>query len=102
MIPGEIKTCQGNIVINKYRKKIRLIVKNNGDRSIQVGSHYHFYEVNNALFFNRNKTKGFRLNIISGTSVRFEPGQKRKIVLVMFDGIKKILGFNKKIMGYLK
>lgn len=102
MIPGEIKTYNGNIIINKNRKKIRLIVQNYGDRAIQVGSHYHFYEVNNALFFNRSKTKGFRLNIISGTAVRFEPGQKRKVILVMFASIKKILGFNKKIMGYLK
>lgn len=102
MIPGEIKTSSGNIKINIKRKKINLIVKNNGDRPIQVGSHYHFYEVNNALSFNRKKSKGFRLNIMSGTSIRFEPGQKRKITLVALSGHKKIYGFNNKIMGFLK
>lgn len=98
MIPGEIKIFSKNIKINKNKKKITLIVKNNGDRPIQVGSHYHFYEVNSFLKFNRKKTIGFRLNIISGTSIRFEPGQKRKISLVKLFKSKDL----KNITGFLK
>lgn len=102
MIPGEIKFFSTKkIEINKNRHKVSLIVKNNGDRPIQVGSHYHFYEVNSALKFNRKKSKGYRLDIPSGTSIRFEPNQKRKIFLVEISGKKKIWGFKKKIMGIL-
>lgn len=89
MIPGEIKFFSKKIKINKDRKTINLTVKNYGDRPIQVGSHFHFYNVNSFLKFNRKKSIGFRLNIISGTSIRFEPGQKRKISLVkLFKKIK--------------
>lgn len=102
MIPGEFKISSGQIKININRKKIKLIVTNHGDRPIQVGSHYHFYEVNPYLKFHRKKTIGFRLNIPAGTSIRFEPGQKREIILVELSGNKKICGFRKKIMGLLR
>lgn len=89
MIPGEIKFFSKKIEINKDRKTINLTVENYGDRPIQVGSHFHFYNVNSSLKFNRKKSIGFRLNIIAGTSIRFEPGQKRKISLVkLFKKIK--------------
>lgn len=102
MIPGEFKIYSGTIEINKNRKKIKLIVINEGDRPIQIGSHYHFYEVNTFLKFNRIKTIGFRLNIPAGTSIRFEPGQDRKIILVEFSGNREVWGFRKKIMGVLE
>lgn len=102
MIPGEYKISIGKVFININRKKIQIIVKNNGDRPIQVGSHYHFYEVNYALKFNRKKTIGFRLNIPSGTSIRFEPGQERKVSLVQLSGKREVYGFNSKIMGALE
>lgn len=101
MIPGEYKISIGNILINVNRNKIQIIVKNYGDRPIQIGSHYHFYEVNYALNFNRKKTIGFRLNIPSGTSIRFEPGQERKVSLVQLSGKREVYGFNSKIMGAL-
>lgn len=102
MIPGEYKIFDGELELNYNRKKIFLVVKNNGDRPIQIGSHYHFYEINTALIFDREKTKGFRLDIPAGTAIRFEPGQKRKVVLVKFSGLGNIFGFQGKIMGFLR
>lgn len=99
MIPGEIIPASGNIEINKSRDTIVLDVANTGDRPIQVGSHYHFFETNSALAFERIKTLGFRLNIPSGTAVRFEPGLSRQVELVAFAGKRKIFGFNGAVMG---
>tara|TARA_Y100000768_G_scaffold365410_1_gene326678 strand:+ start:202 stop:510 length:309 start_codon:yes stop_codon:yes gene_type:complete len=102
MKPGEIITKKNSqIVINENRNLIKLTVSNKGDRPIQVGSHYHFAETNEYLDFDRNLSKGMRLNIPSGTAVRFEPGQKQDVELISFSGHKKIFGFNKKIMGEL-
>lgn len=101
MIPGEIQVKAGEIEINVGRKTLSIEVDNTGDRPIQVGSHYHFYETNNALKFERDVCKGMRLNIPAGTAVRFEPGQSRQVELVAFDGDKKIYGFQAKIMGDL-
>ena len=102
LIPGEVLiNMSDEIEINLDRNRIRISVANHGDRPIQVGSHYHFYEVNAFLKFDRNKTKGFRLNIPSGTAVRFEPGQERKVELVEYDGKKVVYGFNAKVMGKL-
>ena len=102
MIPGEIITVPGDIEINKGRKTISLTVANMGDRPIQVGSHYHFFETNPSLEFKREKTKGFRLDIPAGTAVRFEPGLTRDIRLVAYAGKKRIYGFNAAVMGSLK
>lgn len=102
MIPGEIKTAQGDIEINEGRSSLRLTVKNSGDRPIQVGSHYHFFETNPALSFDREQTRGYRLNIVSGTAVRFEPGQDREVELVAYAGQQKIYGFRAQVMGELK
>lgn len=99
MIPGEYFIDDGVIVINEGRATHLIEVSNTGDRPIQVGSHYHFYEVNRALDFNRDISKGYRLNIAAGTAVRFEPGQMRKVELVEYAGDKIIYGFNAKIMG---
>jgi urease subunit beta len=99
MIPGEIKTQAGEIEINAGRRTIALKVANAGDRPIQVGSHYHFYETNDALQFERDKARGFRLNIPSGTAVRFEPGQSRTVELVEYAGAKTVYGFQGKVMG---
>lgn len=99
MIPGEIKTKDGDIEINAGRKTVTVTVANSGDRPIQVGSHYHFYETNEALQFDRDKTRGYRLNIAAGTAVRFEPGQKRTVELVQFDGARAVYGFQGKVMG---
>jgi urease subunit beta len=101
MIPGEIITQAGEIELNSGRETCTLAVSNSGDRPIQVGSHYHFYEVNEALQFDREKARGFRLNITAGTAVRFEPGQRRTVELVELGGDKMIFGFNAKIMGSL-
>ena len=102
LIPGEVLiNISDEIEINLKRNRIRILVANHGDRPIQVGSHYHFYEANVALSFDREKTKGFRLNIPSGTAVRFEPGQERKVELVEYDGEKVVYGFNAKVMGKL-
>jgi urease subunit beta len=101
MIPGEIVTQAGDIELNSGRETRTLAVSNSGDRPVQVGSHYHFYEVNEALQFDREKARGFRLNIAAGTAVRFEPGQKRTVELVELAGDKVIFGFNAKIMGNL-
>jgi urease subunit beta len=102
MIPGEIKVADGEIELNRGRKTITLEVTNSGDRPIQVGSHYHFFETNEALKFERAKARGFRLNIAAGTAVRFEPGQTRTVDLVALSGGRKVYGFNGKIMGPLK
>ena len=102
MIPGEICTQAGDIELNPGKKTCSVVVGNSGDRPIQVGSHYHFYETNPALHFDREKTKGFRLNIASGTAVRFEPGQQREVSLVEYAGSKTIYGFRGEIMGPLK
>ncbi len=96
---GEIIVQEGEIELNAGRESISISVSNTGDRPIQVGSHYHFYETNSALQFEREKTKGFRLDIAAGTAVRFEPVQHREIVLVRYAGDEKIYGFNAQIMG---
>jgi len=101
MSPGEIITESGEIELNTGRKTITLTVANRGDRPIQVGSHFHFYEVNTALDFDREQARGFRLNITSGTAVRFEPGQKRTVELVELAGDRIVYGFNARIMGKL-
>ena len=102
MIPGEVKVADGTIELNKARKTVALEVVNSGDRPIQVGSHYHFYETNDALKFERKKAYGFRLNIAAGTAVRFEPGQKRTVELVALAGERKVYGFQGKVMGKLR
>jgi urease subunit beta len=101
MIPGEILTEDGDIELNAGRETITLTVSNTGDRPIQVGSHFHFYEVNEALRFDRERARGFRLNIAAGTAVRFEPGQERTVELVALGGDRKVYGFNAKVMGGL-
>ena len=102
MIPGEIKIKDENIYLNKNRETKKISVSNSGDRPIQVGSHYHFFETNNALQFDRENTKGFRLNIPAGTAIRFEPGQNREVELVAYSGSREVYGFNGKIMGKLE
>jgi len=102
MIPGEMKVAQGEIEINAGRETLTIEVANRGDRPIQVGSHYHFYETNPELVFNRDETRGFRLNIPSGTAVRFEPGQTRTIELVAYAGDRRVYGFHGKVMGALE
>ncbi len=102
MIPGEIKVTPGEIELNKGRHVVTLSVVNSGDRPIQVGSHYHFFETNDALKFERKKAYGFRLNIAAGTAVRFEPGQSRTVELVSLGGERKVFGFAGKVMGKLK
>jgi urease subunit beta len=101
MIPGEIKTIGKDIELNIGRNTINLVVANSGDRPIQVGSHFHFYEVNKSLIFDRKLARGFRLNTPSGTAVRFEPGQKKTIQLVELGGDRKVYGFNGLVMGKL-
>jgi urease subunit beta len=101
MSPGEIITEAGEIELNAGHKRITLTVANRGDRPIQVGSHFHFYEVNTALDFDREQARGFRLNITSGTAVRFEPGQQRTVELVELAGDRIVYGFNARIMGKL-
>ena len=102
MKPGEIITTNSEITLNKDHNCISIKVANTGDRPIQVGSHYHFAETNIALDFDREMSKGMRLDIPSGTAVRFEPGQIKDVDLIPFSGERKIFGFNKKIMGKLK
>ncbi|SNB66129.1 urease subunit beta [Arboricoccus pini] len=101
MIPGEIITMPGEIELNAGRRTITLAVANTGDRPIQVGSHYHFFETNDALAFDRDQARGMRLAIPAGTAVRFEPGQRREVALVEIGGARKIFGFNQKVMGAL-
>jgi urease subunit beta len=102
MIPGEMKVAAGDIELNKGRKTVTVEVTNTGDRPIQVGSHYHFFETNEALAFDRKRAYGFRLNIAAGTAVRFEPGQKRTVELVALAGDRRIFGFQGKVMGALE
>ena len=102
MIPGEIKVADSDIEMNVGRRTVTVEVTNSGDRPIQVGSHYHFFETNEALKFERKKSRGYRLNIAAGTAVRFEPGQSRTVELVALAGGRKVYGFNGKIMGALK
>lgn len=101
MIPGEIITASGTIALNEGRPTIEVEVANTGDRPIQVGSHYHFFETNEGLSFDRDKARGFRLDIPAGTAVRFEPGQTRTVRLVAYTGDRKVFGFNAKINGAL-
>ncbi|HYG90257.1 MAG TPA: urease subunit beta [Azospirillum sp.] len=101
MIPGEIITAPGEIELNAGLPTITLDVANTGDRPVQVGSHYHFYETNEALSFDREKARGFRLDIPAGTAVRFEPGQTRTVTLVAYGGGRMVHGFNGKINGAL-
>ena len=101
MIPGEIAVLDGEIELNVGRERVTVLVANTGDRPIQVGSHYHFYETNNALSFERDKTRGFRLDIAAGTAVRFEPGQEREVTLVKYAGEGRVFGFQGKVMGSL-
>jgi urease subunit beta len=101
MIPGELFVKDGEIELNKGRKTVTLMVANTGDRPIQVGSHYHFFETNPALKFDRKKARGMRLDIAAGTAVRFEPGQSREVTLVAIAGKRVIYGFRQEIMGKL-
>lgn len=102
MIPGELIVQPGDIELNIGRETVEVTVANRGDRPIQVGSHYHFYETNTSLEFDRDLARGFRLDIPAGTAVRFEPGQKRKVQLVALSGLRKVYGFNQLIMGKLE
>ncbi|MEW5861905.1 MAG: urease subunit beta [Cyanobacteriota bacterium] len=101
MIPGEMLVQAGEIELNAGRPSVRLQVANTGDRPIQVGSHFHFYEVNESLDFDREQAKGMRLNIPAGTAVRFEPGDEKEVELVPFVGSRQVYGFNSKINGSL-
>src|SRR2546429_3075563 len=102
MIPGELFPAAGDIELNAGRATVTVTVANNGDRPIQVGSHYHFYETNAALQFDREQARGFRLDIPAGTAIRFEPGQERTVELVAYSGERKVYGFNAKVMGPLE
>ena len=101
MIPGEMKAAAGDLELNKGRKTVTLQITNSGDRPVQVGSHYHFFEANEALRFERKKAYGYRLNIAAGTAVRFEPGQTREVRLVAYSGARRVFGFNGKVNGKL-
>lgn len=101
MIPGEMLIDEGEIELNAGRETVSVTVANTGDRPVQIGSHFHFYEVNEALSFEREAARGFRLNIAAGTAVRFEPGQERTVELVAFAGERAVYGFNGKVMGPL-
>lgn len=99
MIPGEVQTAPGELALNADRRTVRVSVANTGDRPIQVGSHYHFFESNPALQFDRSATKGCRLNIPAGTAIRFEPGQTREVELVAYSGLRNVYGFRAQVMG---
>jgi urease subunit beta len=101
MIPGEIFSKSGNIVLNEGSPSITITVANSGDRPVQVGSHYHFFETNPGLIFDREKARGMRLDIAAGTAVRFEPGQRRDVTLVPLSGSRTVYGFRQDIMGKL-
>ncbi|WP_322068564.1 urease subunit beta [Paraburkholderia bannensis] len=101
MIPGEMLIDDGEIELNVGRETVTVTVANTGDRPVQIGSHFHFYEVNDALAFDRETTRGFRLNIAAGTAVRFEPGQERTVELVALAGERAVYGFSGKVMGPL-
>jgi urease subunit beta len=102
MIPGEVLAGEGDIELNAGRERRTLAVQNRGDRPIQVGSHYHFFETNDALMFERERARGFRLDIAAGTAVRFEPGQERTVQLVALAGDRRVYGFQGKVMGALE
>ena len=102
MIPGEILCAEGHLEINAGRRTLKVTVANTGDRPIQVGSHYHFFETNRALRFDRAPTRGFRLHIAAGTAVRFEPGQEREVELVEYAGDRLVFGFAGQVMGELE
>ena len=102
MIPGEVMVAAGDIELNAGREGFTLLVENSGDRPVQVGSHYHFYETNAALKFDREKARGCRLDIPAGTAVRFEPGQSREVKLIPYAGRREVWGFNAKINGKLE
>ncbi|RWU17077.1 urease subunit beta [Pseudomonas alkylphenolica] len=102
MIPGEVQVAEGDIELNVGYPTCSVTVANHGDRPVQVGSHYHFYEVNDALVFEREPTRGFRLDIAAGTAVRFEPGQARTVTLVAYAGKREVYGFQGKVMGKLE
>jgi len=101
MIPGEIFPASGSIVLNEGRPTLTITVANSGDRPIQVGSHYHFFETNDALVFEREKTRGWRLDVPAGTAVRFEPGQEREVTLVPYAGARVVHGFKGRVGGPL-
>ena len=101
MIPGEVLPADGEIELNAGQATVTLTVANSGDRPIQVGSHYHFFETNDALLFEREKARGMRLDIPAGTAVRFEPGQSREVTLVPYVGTRKVYGFKQRVMGAL-
>ena len=101
MIPGELFSAPGEIEINAGRPTVTLTVANTGDRPIQIGSHYHFYETNSALAFDRERALGYRLDIPAGTATRFEPGQSREVRLVAYAGKRRVIGFNAKVNGRL-
>ena len=101
MKPGEVITAKGEIELNRGAGTVTLQVANTGDRPVQVGSHYHFFETNEALRFDRGKARGMRLDIAAGTAVRFEPGQKRDVTLVPLGGARNVFGFQRKVMGEL-
>lgn len=100
-VPGVIETAKGDITLNEGRETVSVSVENRGDRPIQIGSHYHFFEANAFLTFDREQTKGFRLNIPAGTATRFEPGQSRTVELVRYAGKQEVYGFQGKVMGKL-
>mgnify|MGYP006277744803 CR=1 FL=1 len=102
MIPGEIVPCPGEITLNRDRVVLSVLVSNSGDRPIQVGSHYHFFETNQALIFDRVVTRGFRLDIPAGTAIRFEPGQQREVQLVALAGLRRVYGFQQAVMDALE
>lgn len=102
MIPGEIMVAAGDIELNAGRETVTLLVENTGDRPVQVGSHYHFYETNAALAFDRERARGCRLDIPAGTAVRFEPGQGREVTLIPYAGTREVHGFNARINGRLE
>ena len=102
MVPGEMFVDRADLIINEGRDTVEVDVCNTGDRPIQVGSHYHFYETNEALDFDREVSRGFRLDIPAGSAVRFEPGQTRRVTLVAYAGNRAIFGFNQKVMGALE
>jgi urease subunit beta len=101
MIPGELYPAAGELVLNEGQPTVTLEVANTGDRPVQVGSHYHFFETNEALAFDRDQARGMRLDIPAGTAVRFEPGQSREVTLVPYRGKREVWGFNQKVMGGL-
>ncbi len=102
MIPGEVFPAEGELELNAGRETVTLEVANTGDRPVQVGSHYHFYETNAALEFERERCRGFRLDVPAGTAVRFEPGQRREVQLVRYAGARIVYGFNGRVMGPLE